>query len=79
MDPKDVSRVTNYIVSYGCKGSETVVEEKKAMASIIKAAREEEGDKRDVKRIARKLLNVCSKNRVISKQEAVCQLLGLPL
>jgi hypothetical protein len=56
-----------------------VVEEKKAMASIIKAAREEQGDKRDVKRVARKLLNICSKNRVISKQEAVCQLIGLPL
>ena len=31
VDPKDVSRVTNYIVSYACKGSETVVEEKKAI------------------------------------------------
>jgi hypothetical protein len=79
VDPRDVSRVTNYIVSYACKGSESVVEEKKEMASIIKAAREEEGDKRDVKRVARKLLNVCSRNRVISKQEAVCQLVGLPL
>jgi hypothetical protein len=79
VDPKDVSRVTNYIVSYACKGSESVVEEKKAMAAIIKVAREEEGDKRDVKRIARKLLNFGSKNRVISKQEAVCQLIGLPL
>ena len=29
VDPKDVSRVTNYIVSYACKGSETVVEEKR--------------------------------------------------
>ena len=27
VDPKDVSRVSNYIVSYACKGSETVVEE----------------------------------------------------
>jgi hypothetical protein len=79
VDPTDVSRVTNYIVSYACKGSESVVDEKKEMASIIKAAREEEGDKRDVKRIARKLLNVCTKSRVVSKQEAVCQLVGLPL
>jgi hypothetical protein len=33
----------------------------------------------DVKRLARKLLNQCSKNRVVSKQEAVCQLTGLSL
>lgn len=79
VDPEDVSRVTNYIVSYACKGSETVVEEKKAMIAIINAAKEEQGDKRDMKRLARRLLNQCSKNRVVSKQEAVCQLVGLPL
>ena len=47
------------------------------MASITRAAMEEEGDVRDVKRLARKLLNQCTKNRVLSKQEAVCQLTGL--
>jgi len=75
----DVSRVTNYIVSYACKGSESVVEEKKAMKSLINAAKEEDGDARDVKRMARRLLNESSKNRVISKQEALCQMAGLRL
>jgi hypothetical protein len=79
VDASDVSRVTNYVVSYACKGTETVVEEKKEMASITRAAMEEDGDVRDVKRLARKLLNQCTKNRVLSKQEAVCQLTGLSL
>ena len=52
IDPKDVSRVTNYIVSYACKGCETTVEERKGMTGIINAANEEEGDARDVKRLA---------------------------
>jgi len=79
VNASDVSRVTNYVVSYACKGSESVVEEKKAMKSIINAAMTDDGDERDVKRLARRLLNECSKNRVISKQEAVCQMAGLDL
>ena len=79
VDPKDVSRVTNYVVSYACKGSESSVQEKKAMASMILRSEEDEGDVRDVNRLARKILNESSRNRVISKQEALCQLSGLAL
>ena len=67
VDPKDVSRVTNYVVSYACKGSESSVQEKKAMASMILRSEEDEGDVRDVNRLARKILNESSRNRVISK------------
>ena len=79
IDANDVSRVTNYVVSYACKGTESVVEQKKSMASIILAAKEEMGDDKDVKKLARRLLNECTKNRVVSKQEALCQLAGLSL
>jgi hypothetical protein len=79
VSPSDVCRVTNYIVCYCCKGNEAVVEEKKSMASIVNATKEEEGDDRDVKRLARRLLNDCSKSRIISKQESICQLAGLNL
>ena len=79
IDPSDVSRVTNYIVSYACKGSESAVEEKKATEAIIQAAEEQDGDHRDVTRMARRILNESTKNRVVSKQEAVCQLAGLSL
>ena len=79
VDASDIARVTNYVVSYACKGSESSVEEKKNIVAIINSANDQEGDCRDVKRLARRVLNECSKNRVISKQEAICQLAGLPL
>lgn len=79
IDASEICRVTNYIVSYSCKGNETEVEQKSALKDIISAAQEEYGDERDVKKIARRVLNECSKSRVISKQEASCHLLGLDL
>ena len=79
IDAGDVSRVTNYVVSYACKGSESATDEKKGMKAIIELAQEEYGDDRDVKRMARRLLNECTKSRVVSKQEAVCQVSGLSL
>jgi hypothetical protein len=79
VDAGDISRVTNYIVSYSCKGNETEVQQKMALKDIVMAASTEYGDERDVKKLARRLLNECSKARVISKQEATCQLAGLEL
>jgi hypothetical protein len=79
IDASDVSRVTNYVVSYACKGNETVVEEKKCIQALIGTAQDELSNVQDVKRLARKVLNQSTKNRVVSKQEAICQLLGLPL
>ena len=79
MDATNISRVTNYVVAYACKGNESVVEEKKAIRAIIEAANEESGNHQDVKRLARKILNQATKNRIVSKQEAICQLVGLPL
>jgi hypothetical protein len=43
------------------------------------AAQVEHGNDRDVKKLAQSLLNEASKTRVISKQEATCQLAGLEL
>jgi hypothetical protein len=79
IDASEIVRVTNYIVSYSCKGNETEVEEKNGLKDIIRAAQSEYGDERDVRRMARRVLNECSKARVISKQEASCQLAGLDL
>jgi hypothetical protein len=79
VDATDISRVTNYIVSYSCKGNETEIQEKGVLKSIILSAVVEHGDDRDVKKMARRVLNEASKSRVISKQEAICQLAGLDL
>ena len=66
MDATNISRVTNYVVAYACKGNESVVEEKKAIRAIIEAANEESGNHQDVKRLARKILNQATKNRIVS-------------
>ena len=79
VDPSDVARVTNYIVSYNCKGTEREVEEKKSMKAIIMASREESGTKADLRKLAKRLLNESAKGRVISRQEATCQLADLNL
>jgi hypothetical protein len=79
VDAADISRVTNYIVSYSCKGNETEIQEKGVLKSIILSAVTEHRDDRDVKKMACCVLNEASKSRVISKQEAICQLAGLDL
>src|SRR5687767_5170697 len=78
-NPEEVARVTDYIVAYACKGNETILEEKKQMKALILGCEEVSGTKNDVKRIARKLLNKTTKDKVISKQECMCQLAKLDL
>ena len=68
-----------YLVSYACKGNESVTEELNSLKAIIAATKDDDGDIRDVKRLARRLLNESTKHRVVSKQEALGQLAGLPL
>ena len=79
IDASDISRVTNYVASYCCKGNETSIQEKNHMKALINCAEEKTGDVDDIRRMARKMLNECSKKRVISRQEALCQLLKLDL
>ena len=78
-DPEDISRVTDYVVSYAHKGYESQVQEKHMLKDIALNMEASSGDTTDVKRLARKMMNQAAKNRVISKQEACCQLAGLKL
>ena len=75
----DVAGVTDYIVSYICKGNESQVQEKANMKELVMDSTSVCGDVRDVQRVARHLLNQSAKNRVVSKQEAMCHLGGLDL
>ena len=70
-DPADIARVTDYIVAYACKGVETLQEEKRQMISLILQASEDFGDKADVQKVARQLLNKTIGEKMISKQEAM--------
>lgn len=76
-NPDEIARVTDYIVAYACKGNETIIEEMKQMKALILGSQDISGTTNDVKRIARKLLNKTTKNKVISKQECMCHLAKL--
>ena len=77
--PDEIARVTDYIVAYACKGNESLLEEMKQMKALILGCEDISGTSKDVKRIARKLLNQTTKDKVISKQECMCHLARLDL
>ena len=70
-DAADVARATDYIVAYACKGVETLQEEKRQMVALVMQAKEGLGDKTDVQRLARQLLNKTIGEKMILKQEAM--------
>lgn len=76
---QDISQLVDYVVSYICKGTESQVEEKKQILQLVVNAEVMTSDHYDVKRLARQVLNLASKHRVISKQECLCQLARLSL
>ena len=83
-DPKnpdvlDIARVTDYIVSYSCKGNATMKEEKEQIRSMIMNSDEITGDKHDLTRICKQVMNKATAKRLISKQEAVVLLGQLDL
>ena len=78
-NPDEIARVTDYIVAYACKGNETIVEEMNQMKALILGCQDITETTIDIKKIARKLLNKTSKDKVISKQECTCHLAKLDL
>ena len=78
-DPQDISRVTDYIVAYACKGIETYKQERKTIEAMIMSQIEKSFDEQDVVRVARKVLNKSIGEKLISKQECMVQLAGLKL
>jgi hypothetical protein len=46
---------------------------------LILNEKENMGDNSDVKALAKKIMNTSIKTKMISKQEAICQTIGLPL
>ena len=51
----DIAKVTNYIVSYACKGVEGYLEEKEQMSSLILSSQNGEGTSNDIHKIAQKI------------------------
>ena len=75
----EISQISDYIISYICKGTETSVQEKYRMRDVILNSTDCTGDINDVKRVSRHLLNEVTKHRVISKQETMCYIGRLSL
>ena len=76
-DAEDIVRVTDYIVAYACKGTETIKEEKAQIRGLVLAATEEDSCSDDVKRLARQVLNRSVGQKLVSKQECMVLLADL--
>ena len=75
----DISQVSDYIISYICKGTETSVQEKHKLKDLVMNSEECTGDVNNVKRLSWKIMNESTKKRIISKQESMCHVGRLPL
>lgn len=79
IDVREISKVTDYVVAYSCKGNSTLMQEKQMNKDLILNAQETTGDMNDIKSVCRKILNKAATQRLISRQET-CVLLGdMPL
>ena len=75
----DISQVSDYIIPYICKGTETSVQEKHKLKALVMNSEERTGDVNDVKRLSRRIVNESTKSRISSKQESMCHIGRLPL
>jgi hypothetical protein len=78
-DASEIAKVTDYVVSYACKGNETLAIERKQVKDFALSCETETGDENDIIKTVQKCLNKTVSSRTITKQEAVCQLGKLPL
>ena len=79
VNAREISKVTDYVVAYNCKGNATLREERELNKQIILASEETTGDNYELQRVTKKILNKAASRRLISKQEASVLLSDLPL
>ena len=75
----EIAKITDYVVSYQCKGNHSWKEEQEQMKKLVLAAEDILGDKHDLRRVAKQVMNKVSSKRIISKQEAMVLLGDLDL
>ena len=81
-DPADVAKVTDYMVSYACKGSDSLQTEKEKLKKYIIGLKDDAfsmGNVSEARTLARKILNKSLAKKVISKQECMVHVAQLPL
>ena len=79
IDLKEVSKVTDYVVAYSCKGNATFREEVETNKRIILGMDEVTGDRSELQGVCKRVLNKAASSRLISKQEATILLANMEL
>ena len=79
VDVTEISRVTDYVVAYATKGNCSLREEREQNRKLILASEAYSGDRSDVKRVCKQVMNKAASKRIISKQEAMVLLANLDL
>ena len=78
-DASEIAKVTDYVVSYACKGNATLAVERKFVKDFTMRSEIETGTSHDVASVVCKLMNRSVAERTITKQEAMCELAKLPM
>jgi hypothetical protein len=79
VDLREISKVTDYVVAYSCKGNATHREEVETTKRLILGMEESTCDENELKRVCKQVMNKASSSRLISKPEATVLLANLPL
>ena len=78
-DLKEISRVTDYVVAYSCKGNATLREEIETNKNLILSLKESTSDNAELKRVCKQVMNKAMSSRLIPKPEATVLLANLDL
>ena len=76
-DVQEIARITEYLVSYACKGNATQKEEVQMSKALVQNYVETTGDKNDMSRIISQIINKISSSRLIPLQEVMVFLTNL--
>ena len=79
VDVKEISRLTDYIVGYTCKGGTTLREERETNKQMALNMPTVKNDETDLKHLVKKLMNKAATRRLITKQECCVLLSNLDL
>ena len=78
-DLREISKVTDYVVAYSCKGNATLREEIDNNRRMIMGMEESTYDTTELKRVCKQVMNKAASSRLISKAEASVLLGNLSL
>jgi hypothetical protein len=78
-DLREISKVTDYVVAYSCKGNATLREEIENNRRLILSLEESTYDEGELKRVCKQVMNKAASSRLISKAEASVLLGNLSL